>query len=71
MVTINAVGCAASVEHIRAASATSIGEQISEEVEIENIERGAKALKWDAKTKTFSYRCFADEKLRRTLCIKK
>jgi hypothetical protein len=64
-------GCGVSIENIRTASATSIGEQIPEEVEIENVDRGAKALKWDAKTRTFSYRCFADDKLKRTLCIKK
>jgi hypothetical protein len=71
LLSFSMAGCGVSIENIRIASAASIGEEIPEEVEIENVKRLPKELKWDANTKTFSYRCFADVKLKRTLCIKK
>lgn len=63
--------CASTNDNLQMESARSIGGVMPEAVEVSNVDRGMTSVKWDAKSANGSYRCSADDMLRRVLCVKK
>ena len=64
--------CASTNENLQMESARSIGGGVMpESVKINNVDRGMTSVKWDAESAKGSYKCSADDMLRRVLCVKK
>lgn len=70
-VSLLSIGCASSMANLQRETARSIGGDIlPEQVTISNVDRGATDVKWDAETPVGSYKCYADDMLRRVNCVK-
>lgn len=64
--------CASTNENLQMESARSIGGGVMPDaVKVNNVDRGVSSVKWDAESSKGSYKCSADDMLRRVLCVKK
>jgi hypothetical protein len=64
-------GCASTGANLQLESARSIGNVAPDDIRVSNIDRGLTTVKWDAQSASDSYKCSADDMLRRVLCVKK
>ncbi len=64
-------GCASTGDNLRRETARAIGDVMPDAVQVNNIDRGANSVKWDAVTAKGSYSCSADDMLRKVLCVKR
>ena len=63
--------CASSEANIQRETAASIGDGVAPEaVSVWAIRRGVMDVKWEANTPKGRYSCGADDKMRRTYCVK-
>lgn len=65
------VGCASTGANLQIESARAIGNTTPDAVRVSNIDRGLTTVKWDAQSASDTYKCSADDMLRRVLCVKK
>jgi hypothetical protein len=63
-------GCASTTANLQRETANFIN-AAPEDVTVSNVDRGATAVKWDAQAKGDTYKCNADDMVRRVHCIKK
>jgi hypothetical protein len=71
LIVVLTVGCANTDANLKRETARSIGGLTSEQVTISDVKRGVTDVKWDADTPTGSYRCEADDMVRRVNCVGK
>lgn len=65
-----ATSCQSSKASLQRATASSIGNSLSSEVEISDVKRGMSNVSWTAKKADQCYKCEADDMVRRTNCVK-
>ena len=63
-------GCASSDENLQRETARLVGDVLSNQVTISNVDRGATSVTWEADTPKGHYKCEADDMLRRGNCVK-
>lgn len=68
---LSLVACASTNDNLQMESARSIGGLMPDAVKVNNVDRGMTSVKWDAESSKGSYKCSADDMLRRVLCVKK
>jgi len=72
LITVGLAGCANMGDSLQRESARSIGGGVlPDSVQIQNVDRGAMSVKWDAVTSQGTFNCSADDMLRRVLCVKR
>ena len=71
IVVLFLTACASTNDNLQMESARSIGGVMPEGVKVNNVDRGMTSVKWDAESSKGSYKCSADDMLRRVLCVKK
>lgn len=65
-------GCASTDSSLQLATANFLGSgHDPDRIVISNIDRGMTTVKWDAIEKSDSYKCNADDMVRRVICVKK
>ena len=64
-------GCASTGDNLQRETASAIGDVMPDAVQVNNIDRGATSVKWDAVTAKGSYSCSADDMLRHVHCVKR
>lgn len=66
------VGCANMDDALQRESARAIGGGVlPDSVQLQNVDRGAMSVKWDAVTSEGAFNCSADDMLKRVLCVKR
>ncbi len=70
LATLTLAACASTSENLQIATAGATGAKISDVV-INNVNRGATTVTWDALISGQPYICGADDMVRRTTCAKK
>lgn len=71
IVVLALTACASTNDNLQMESARSIGGVMPDAVKVNNVDRGMTSVKWDAESSKGSYKCSADDMLRRVLCVKK
>ena len=64
-------GCASTNANLQRETARSIGNTMDEDVTVSDVDRSATSVKWNAQTKDATYRCSADDMVRRVNCVKR
>jgi len=70
LITLILTACASTPENLQIATAGATGAKLSDVV-INNVNRGATTVTWDALISGQPYICGADDMVRRTTCAKK
>lgn len=65
------VGCANTTANLQRETARFIGDVLPEEVAVSNVDRGLTSVKWDAQSKGATYKCSADDMVRRVHCVRR
>jgi hypothetical protein len=63
-------GCASTDDNLQRASATQIGNTLTKDVAVSNVNRKATSVSWSAKAPSGCYECDADDMVRRPHCVK-
>lgn len=71
IVVLTLAACASTNDNLQMESARSIGGVMPDTIKVNNVDRGMTSVKWDAESSKGSYKCSADDMLRRVLCVKK
>lgn len=69
LVACATAGCANTTANLQRETARFIGDVLPEEVAVSNVDRGVTSVKWDAQSKGKSYKCSADDMVRRVHCV--
>jgi hypothetical protein len=64
------VSCASTSESLQRATAIGVGNTLTEDVTIYNVNRGMSSVSWQAKTPSGCYECDADDMVRNVHCVK-
>lgn len=67
---LSMASCQSSTASLQRATASSVGNTLSDEVVITNVKRGVSNVTWDAKKGNECFKCEADDMVRRTNCVK-
>ncbi|KFJ42725.1 hypothetical protein IBE48_04855 [Francisella philomiragia] len=70
LVGVGLAGCASSEANLKMATAKQIGNVVSDDVSVSNIDRGATTVNWQAKANDTNYKCEADDMVRSVNCVK-
>ncbi len=62
--------CASTNENLQRATAQEIGNTLTGDVTVSNVDRGATSVSWSAKAPSGCYQCDADDMVRRVHCVK-
>jgi hypothetical protein len=62
--------CASSNENLQRATAQDIGNTLTNDVSVSNVDRKVTSVSWAAKGPSGCYQCDADDILRRVHCVK-
>lgn len=62
--------CASTNENLQRATAQDIGNTLTADVSVSNVNRKATSVSWSAKKASDCYQCDADDMVRRVHCIK-
>ena len=69
---ITLAACANTDTALMRESAMAIGNHVRpDDVKLQNVDRGAMSVTWDAVTPKGAYNCSADDMLRKVLCVTK
>lgn len=72
VVVLTIAGCANMDSALQRESARAIGGGVlPEAVQLQNVDRSAMSVKWDAVTSEGAFNCSADDMLKRVLCVKR
>jgi len=64
-------GCQNTDANLRRETARSIGDLTPDQVDVSEVDRGMTNVDWKAATPKGTYRCSADDMLRRVNCVKR
>jgi PBP1b-binding outer membrane lipoprotein LpoB len=62
--------CASTSENLHRATANEVGNTLTKDVTIYNVNRGMSSVSWQAKTPSGCYECDADDMVRHVHCVK-
>jgi hypothetical protein len=64
------VSCASTSESLQRATAIGVGNTLTKDVTVYNVNRGMSSVSWQAKTPSGCYECDADDMVRNVHCVK-
>jgi hypothetical protein len=64
------ISCASTSESLQRATAIGVGNTLTKDVTIYNVNRGMSSVSWQAKTPSGCYECDADDMVRNVHCVK-
>ena len=62
--------CASTTENLERATADEIGNTLTSDVSVSNVQRKATSVAWSAEAPSGCYECDADDMVRRVHCVK-